>query len=675
MKNLLIITPPWENDGFGNVGYSGSARVNLWANIRDWLISPPIDLGDGSIPYQLSFDATLTPFFGTESASFGVDDSVFVIISTDNGLTWSDDNKLHQWHDGVSLSNSAEFFAIDLSSYTGVVKIAFYGYSPIGNEDVNFYLDNFLVSEKPPCVQPLSLSVTSLTDTSADLIWSSTETAFAIEYGLSGFTQDTSNIINVTNDTVSISDLQPNTDYDYYVRTYCADGDTSEWTGPYSFTTLCEVLTVPTSSEQFNSVPPACWDEGKAQIGDSTVISYEPTQWTTDNFGNTGSISARLNVYSARNDWLISPSINLGAGQNYQLEFDLTATNFYSSSPAVFGNDDTLRVLISTDNGSTWSGQNTLDLWHSSNTISNQTEHKVYDLSSYSGVVKFAFYAKSTDYQEDFNVYIDNFKVNKCTQYFSIADTACMSYTSPVSGVEYTTTGTYYDTIPNASCDSVYIINLTVNPTSSYSTTIIECDTLVSPSGNIYTQTGTYYDTIPNMHSCDSVIETNLSILYVDLSVNQTQNIFLGSNVSDPAATYQWVDCSDLSTISGATSADYTVTAFGNYACRISIGNCTQLSECISVISLDTTTTIAQYKKSDVKVYPNPNNGLFTLELSEKPQGDLHLSISNTLGQLIHSQKITSASNTISLDGVDKGIYIMNLSSSSHSIKTRIVVD
>lgn len=182
-------------------------------------------------------------------------------------------------------------------------------------------------------------------------------------------------------------------------------------------------------------------------------------------------------------------------------------------------------------------------------------------------------------------------------------------------------------------------------------------------------------DTIPNMYSCDSVVQTNLSVLYVDLSVDQSQNVYLSSNESDPAANYQWVNCSDSSPISGETSIDFTASALGDYACQISIGSCVQISECISITSLDSSTSIGQYTKSDIKVYPNPNNGQFTLELSEKPQDKLHLSISNTLGQLIYSKELNSSNNAISLDGVDKGIYIMSLTSPTQSLKTRIVID
>ena len=197
----------------------------------------------------------------------------------------------------------------------------------------------------------------------------------------------------------------------------------------------------------------------------------------------------------------------------------------------------------------------------------------------------------------------------------------------------------------------------------------------MSVTGNYYTQAGVYYDTIPNIYSCDSIIETNLSILYINPSLDQSQNIYLTSNETDPLATYQWVTCPRYTPIAGETSINFTATSLGDYACKVSMGNCTQISECISVTSLDSTVSINQFSKSDIKVYPNPNNGRFTLELDKEPNSELNITISNAIGQVVHRQLITSSVNIIDLQGVRKGVYILDLFSENQSVKTRIVID
>jgi len=91
--------------------------------------------------------------------------------------------------------------------------------------------------------------------------------------------------------------------------------------------------------------------------------------------------------------------------------------------------------------------------------------------------------------------------------------------------------------------------------------------------------------------------------------------------------------------------------------------------------TLDSTVSINQFSKSDINVYPNPNNGRFTLELDKEPNSELNITISNATGQVVHRQLITSSVNIFDLQGVRKGVYILDLFSENQSVKTRIVID
>jgi hypothetical protein len=71
----------------------------------------------------------------------------------------------------------------------------------------------------------------------AQLTWTAqgSETSWNVEYGPAGFTPGTGTMISASNDTISISGLTENTQYDFYVQAGCIA--TSEWAGPNSFST------------------------------------------------------------------------------------------------------------------------------------------------------------------------------------------------------------------------------------------------------------------------------------------------------------------------------------------------------------------------------------------------------------------------------------------------------
>ena len=72
-----------------------------------------------------------------------------------------------------------------------------------------------------------------------------------------------------------------------------------------------------------------------------------------------------------------------GTETEYQLEFTISATGSGNTNPAVFDNDDSLAVVLSTDNGITWQQTNILKVWTDEDIPLNTGEYVVLDLSIY----------------------------------------------------------------------------------------------------------------------------------------------------------------------------------------------------------------------------------------------------------------------------------------------------
>jgi hypothetical protein len=78
------------------------------------------------------------------------------------------------------------------------------------------------------------------------------------------------------------------------------------------------------------------------------------------------------------------------------------------------------------------------------------------------------------------------------------------------------------------------------------------------------------------------------------------------ANEDAAGASYQWIDCSDDSDISGETSSTFTPTETGDYACIITNGCAVDTTDCVSITVA--TTSLNQPSIENVSVYPNPTS-------------------------------------------------------------------
>ena len=119
------------------------------------------------------------------------------------------------------------------------------------------------------CPAPNNLGANGFTTTGANLTWSAvgTETAWDIQYGVTGFTLGSGTIVTDVNaSNYALSGLASGTVYQYYVRANCASED-SLWAGPFSFATVCLPVTefyenFDTTTASFGGPLPICWSKG-----------------------------------------------------------------------------------------------------------------------------------------------------------------------------------------------------------------------------------------------------------------------------------------------------------------------------------------------------------------------------------------------------------------------------
>ena len=76
-------------------------------------------------------------------------------------------------------------------------------------------------------------------------------------------------------------------------------------------------------------------------------------------------------------------------------------------------------------------------------------------------------------------------------------------------------------------------------------------------------------------------------------------------------------------------------------------------------------------------LYPNPSNGIFTIELKEQPRGPVMVKVFNMLGEEVTQASYTAAKNKISMDlsKQTQGVYYIHISSSEKTTTRKIILD
>jgi len=252
---------------YSTYGVSSSITAGLNTDFNsgannDYLILPKFNLtGNQRLKFYVSARSTSEP------------NDYRVVLST-SGNASSDFTTQLMPLTTVSSTTMTEISPIDLSSYSGEVFIAIH--VPSGGLDGYYiYFDNFTVEDIPACPAPTALTATGITTSSATLGWTSSNTTFNVEYGVTGFTQGAGTIANGASNPHTISSLTANTNYQYYVQSDCGASGTSTWAGPFSFYTGYCTPASTLSSTYINNF---------STTGGSTNISNLASGYTTGGY-------------------------------------------------------------------------------------------------------------------------------------------------------------------------------------------------------------------------------------------------------------------------------------------------------------------------------------------------------------------------------------------------------
>ena len=382
-------------------------RVYFESQQYNWLISPAINLNGLENP-ALTFELALTNEYNSNyHYPTTYSDRFLVLISTDEGVTWSADNVIEWNNSGTGdyllnqIPSTGDEVSIPLEQFAGqTIRIAFYveheATSWSGNQ---LHIDNVSI-DNSSCPRPKFLYVDNITAYTADLSWEADATNWQI-----CINNDESNLIDVDTPFYTITGLDATT---VKVRAVCDSFGTSAWSTPRS-NTISSFPLIETFDGEYETIPIG-WTQYKGLLnsvlnGTGQLVPYNPYEdsgvegppgW---NYGGEMYCEGHHPYVENSGYWTVTPFVWIE--DNVELSFEMWGLSYDQ-------NNDYNKFVVLINSNDTWS---ILRQWDNA---SSEYDHPVMvniDLSNYVGQnIAIAFYFESpTDYG---TVSIDNVSID-----------------------------------------------------------------------------------------------------------------------------------------------------------------------------------------------------------------------------------------------------------------------
>jgi hypothetical protein len=260
----------------------------------------------------------------------------------------------------------------------------------------------------------------------------------------------------------------------------------------------------------------------------------------------------------------------------------------------------------------------------------------------------------------------------KPTSAKAITASICAGQRFNIGSKSYTSSGIYRDTIPNAvGCDSFLSLTLTVKSTSTSNL----ASTICSSDSIYFKQTylrisGTYTDTLQNASGCDSVV--NLS-----LTVRPSRKISIAASgvlliATQGFSKYAWLRGQSI--VAGETkyflapkqSGTYTALGIDEYLCAYP-------SNAIDYVY----SSILDADAPEFTIYPNPASDFLYVRSSNLHEKNYTIFIYGVDGKLVATQKLKNqnAEDAIDIALLDRGMYVFEIRTNAAIWQRKFVKD
>lgn len=499
-------------------------------------------------------------------------------------------------------------------------------------------------------------------------------TNWQIEWGLSGFAQGNGVQISTTTNPFTQFGLIPQTTYDFYVRSICAPGDSSVWVGPFTFTTPCTSFIAPwidsleTHLVTTNADINECW---------STMPTLTTTalRWNVQTGPTTSTGTGPSGAFSGANYFHIETS-NGAAGDQAQLISPLIDVTSMSAAMLqfyyhMFG-ATTGKLFVDVNDGNSWTTVDSI-IGQQQTATTDPWALRTVQLFQFSGTIQIRFRGeRGTSFTGDIS--LDDIEV--------LEDTSCILPTN-LTVANISTTGATFGWTENGSA----------------TTWNVEYDTTGFVLG-----TGTSVVSTTNPLSVTNLLPGTTYEFYVQADCGSDSSTWVGPmsfttpTICNPVLPNDTIVCSADTLVlnAGAGFSSYTwstgdttqsisldtTSLGGNGVYTIFVDVEDTLIGCVGsdtmVVTFSTCVSVKENTENiSMQIYPNPSNGLFTVNLSLKNTTDLQIRVTNIQGQEVfvknNFNNLKEINEQINIGNV-KGVYFVNIITNNEIITKKIIV-
>ena len=515
------------------------------------------------------------------------------------------------------------------------------------------------------CLTPTVLNATNITSTSADLSWTSNATKWNIEWGLAGFAKGTGTMITgTTSNPYHLSGLTIGHSYSYYVQGDCGGGKTSNWAGPYNFFLPCPAISLPYAEDftgQFIGFTPQCWQ----------VQNYGgPTNWIVDLNNYAGGEFPQLmfvsnNPYfSGGRSFMTSPVINTTG----QISLNLSFKQYIDAySPGT-----SCEIWTTSNGGNTWSS-----VWSIAQTGLVGPETKTLSITTPdvgSATFQFAFAVNGNSWD------IGTWQID------DISLTGVPGY------------GTIQGVVTHCT-DAAILQGVTVtagaNTTTSNASGFYQFADIPIGTYNVeFSKAGYVSKSVPGVHVLNGITTTQDTCLILTgppaMRAVQNETVINGQStcfdatqtitVAGTGTTFIVENGGNVNLIAGI-SIDYLPGTWAKAGSHMHGTISPSGPFCgVKAATLITAETAGEenpivVEKPNIRVYPNPTNGKFKMELTGKLQTEMiRVVIYGLRGEIVLSETLSGETgHEFSLSDNPAGIYFIKVVAGDNVLTSKLI--